>query len=89
MCLHVPLERGWWYKACGCVTFLHVCESFLQLVIHLRTKGKVIHKYNTAKQCSSSVRRRLCMGSPSLDTACRRRSCQVLSHLPTHLSRAE
>lgn len=31
------------------VTFLHVCKPLLQLVIHLRTKGKVIHKYNTAK----------------------------------------
>lgn len=37
----------------GYITFLHVCKPLLQLVIHLRTKGKVIHKYNTAKQCSS------------------------------------
>lgn len=64
MCLHVPLERAV-YEACGCITFLHVCESLLQLVIHLRTKGKVIHKYNTAKQCSNSVKLRLCMEVPA------------------------
>lgn len=31
-------------------TFLHVGKSFLQLVVHLRTKGKVIHKNNTVKE---------------------------------------
>lgn len=41
----------WWPRGAGLgyVTFLHVRKPLLQLVIHLRTKGKIIHKYNTAK----------------------------------------
>ena len=29
-------------------TFLHVGKTLLQLVVDLRTEGKVIHEYNTA-----------------------------------------
>lgn len=40
-----------------CPTFLHVCKALFQLVIHFRTKGKVIHKYNTARQGFALVAR--------------------------------
>lgn len=36
----------------GHLTFLHVGEALLQLVVHLGTKGKVIHKDDTARQGS-------------------------------------
>ena len=31
-------------------TFLHVRKALLQLMVHLRTEGKVIHKNNTVKR---------------------------------------
>ena len=39
-------------------TFLHVGKTLLQLVVDLRTEGKVIHEYNTAgrepRQCTAN-----------------------------------
>lgn len=39
----------------GVQTFLHVGKPFLQLVIHLWTKGKVIHENNTAREQMQSI----------------------------------
>lgn len=36
-------------------TFLHVSKALLQLVIYLWTKGKVIHKNNTARQTEKEI----------------------------------
>lgn len=56
---YVPIKNRY-NRATGVQTFLHVGESFLQLVIHLWTKGKVIHKNNTAREQIQSVDYTLC-----------------------------